>query len=72
MPRCANGPVGVGGPCVKHRFVETLPNGVSHAILKIGPGIFGDDTQVFTVPPDSYPGLFNMQAIHAGGHGISD
>ncbi len=34
-PRCANEPVGEGGICLKDRFTETLPNGVSHSILNI-------------------------------------
>ena len=36
-PRCANGAVGQGGVCVKDRAIETLPNGVSHTVLDIGP-----------------------------------
>ena len=35
--------------CVKERFIETLPEGSSHAILNVGMGP-NDDTPVFTVP----------------------
>lgn len=48
-PRCANGPVGRGGICIKEKFIETLPNGVSHSILNIG-NQSSDNTQVYTVP----------------------
>ncbi|MGY9047628.1 signal peptidase [Puniceibacterium antarcticum] len=52
-PRCANGPVGDGGICIKEKFTETLPNGVSHDILNIGTqGL--DNTPVFTVPAGNY------------------
>ena len=48
-PRCSNGPVGMGAACEKERQIETLPNGVSHAILNIGnQGL--DNTGVFVVP----------------------
>ncbi|SFC84243.1 signal peptidase I [Tropicimonas isoalkanivorans] len=53
MPRCSNGPVGQGGICEKERFIETLPNGVSHSILDIGLGP-NDNTPVFTVPEGHY------------------
>ncbi|RMA40786.1 signal peptidase I [Rhodophyticola porphyridii] len=49
-PRCSNAPVGEGGDCLKERFTETLPGGVSHSVLNIEDGTFGDDTPVFTVP----------------------
>ncbi|SNR34117.1 signal peptidase I [Puniceibacterium sediminis] len=52
-PRCANGPVGDGGICIKERFTETLPNGVSHDILNIGTQ-GSDDTPVYTVPAGQY------------------
>jgi len=52
-PRCANGPVGEGGTCNKERFTETLPNGVSHAILNIGVQR-SDDTPVYSVPEGHY------------------
>ncbi len=48
-PRCANGPVGDGGLCIKEKFVETLPGGTSHSILNIGMQ-GADNTPVYTVP----------------------
>ena len=53
LPRCANAPVGEGGTCIKEKFIETLPNGVSHSILNIDDG-FLDDTPIFTVPEGHY------------------
>jgi len=50
MPRCANGPVGTGGTCVKERFIETFPDGSSHKILNIANGAPNDTTPLFTVP----------------------
>ena len=52
-PRCENGPVGEGGICKKSRQIETLPNGVSHAILNIG-NQQSDNTGVYTVPTGHY------------------
>ena len=52
-PRCANGPVGDGGTCIKEKFVETLPDGVSHSILNIG-SQGADNTPVYTVPEGHY------------------
>ena len=52
-PRCENGPVGNGGTCLKSRQIETLPNGVSHAILNITTQA-SDNTGVFTVPEGHY------------------
>ncbi len=52
-PRCENGPVGIGGLCVKSRQIETLPNGVSHAILNIG-NQGADNTLIYTVPDGNY------------------
>ncbi len=52
-PQCANAPVGIGGICKKDKFIETLPNGVSHSILEIGPRR-ADNTPVFTVPEGKY------------------
>lgn len=52
-PQCANGVVGLGAVCEKERFIETLPNGVSHAILNIGTRP-SDNTGVFTVPEDNF------------------
>lgn len=48
-PRCENAPVGKGGLCLKSRQIETLPNGVSHAIINIATTRV-DDTGVSTVP----------------------
>ncbi len=48
-PRCENGPVGEGGDCIKSRQLETLPNGVSHAILNIADQQ-SDRTGLYTVP----------------------
>jgi len=52
-PRCENGPVGEGGSCEKSRQIETLPNGVRHAILNIGDQR-SDHTGVYTVPEGYY------------------
>ncbi len=52
-PRCENGPVGEGGICQKSRQIETLPNGVSHTILNIGPQ-GSDNTNVYVVPEGHY------------------
>ncbi|MBS1302207.1 signal peptidase I [Loktanella sp. SALINAS62] len=52
-PQCFNGAVGDGAECIKQRFVETLPNGVSHDILNIGNRSL-DNTGVFTVPADHF------------------
>ncbi|SIS56173.1 signal peptidase I [Roseivivax lentus] len=52
-PRCANGPVGDGGTCLKEKFVETLPGGTSHSILNIG-NQGADNTPVYTVPEGHY------------------
>ena len=48
-PRCANGPVGDGGVCIKEKYIETLPNGVSHSVLNIGTQ-GSDNTPVYEVP----------------------
>ncbi|MDM7458886.1 MAG: signal peptidase I, partial [Paracoccus sp. (in: a-proteobacteria)] len=50
IPRCINDPVGQGGDCVKDRYIETLPNGVSYSVLNITDGWVADDTPSFTVP----------------------
>lgn len=52
-PRCANGPVGMGGACEKERQIETLPGGVSHTILNIGNEPL-DNTGVYVVPEGYY------------------
>lgn len=53
-PRCENAPVGEGGDCLKSRAIETLPNGVSYAILNVDDNGFGDNTPVFTVPEGQF------------------
>ena len=52
-PACANDPVGLGGRCVKERFTETLPGGVSHSILNIGTGP-SDNTPAYVVPEGQF------------------
>jgi len=52
-PRCANGPVGDGGTCLKEKYIETLPEGQSHSILNVGNGP-NDNTPIFTVPDGEY------------------
>jgi len=54
LPRCENGPVGEGGTCQKSRYSETLPGGPTHSILNIDENGFGDNTDVFTVPPGHF------------------
>ncbi|NIZ15654.1 signal peptidase I [Phaeobacter sp. HF9A] len=49
FPRCENDPVGQGGACIKSRQIETLPGGVSHAILNIGDQ-GSDHTGIYHVP----------------------
>ncbi|MHA3976364.1 signal peptidase I [Halovulum sp. GXIMD14794] len=50
FPRCLrDGPVGLGGECIKERFVETLPGGRSYNVLNIGQSA-ADDKGPFTVP----------------------
>ncbi|EKD59619.1 MAG: hypothetical protein ACD_54C01240G0002 [uncultured bacterium] len=53
-PRCENGAVGDGAICEKPRFLETLPNGVTHPVLNIEADGFADNTDVFTVPEGNY------------------
>lgn len=52
-PRCENGPIGDGGACIKSRQLETLPNGVQHAILNIA-NQQSDNTGIYTVPAGHY------------------
>ena len=52
-PRCEGQAVGDSGLCSKSRAIETLPSGVSHAVLNIGDS-FTDNTAVFTVPDGHY------------------
>ena len=56
LPRCENsaGAVGVGAPCTKSRFTETLPGGRTHDVLNIDTNGFADNTDVFTVPAGHY------------------
>ena len=37
-----------------HQYIETLPNGVQHRIIKIGDNGPLDNTQVYDVPPGEY------------------
>jgi signal peptidase I len=53
LPACGNGAVGIGAECTKERFIETLPNGVSHTTLNIADRS-GDNTPVYTVPEGNY------------------
>ncbi|MEM8958387.1 MAG: signal peptidase I [Pseudomonadota bacterium] len=52
-PQCSNAPVGLGGICLKNKFIETLPNGVSHSVLEIRDQRT-DNTAVYTVPEGHY------------------
>ncbi len=52
-PSCANAPVGFGATCEKNLAIETLPNGVAHAVLNIG-NTRADNTPVFTVPAEKF------------------
>jgi signal peptidase I len=50
LPSCRRGEQpAAGGPCVSDRFLETLPNGVTHSVLDIGMTP-QDNRGVFTVP----------------------
>ena len=53
LPRCQNAPVGMGGTCINERKIETLPNGVEHAVLNTDMNQ-ADDTPAFTVPAGNY------------------
>ncbi|GHE01754.1 signal peptidase [Defluviimonas sp. 20V17] len=53
-PRCENAPVGEGAACIKTRYRETLPNGVTHDILKITDQGYANNTPVFHVPKGKY------------------
>ncbi|SMR83328.1 signal peptidase I . Serine peptidase. MEROPS family S26A [Aliiroseovarius halocynthiae] len=52
-PQCINRPVGEGAECLKEKFIETLPGGVSHSILNFANRSV-DNTNVFTVPEGHY------------------
>jgi len=53
LPICKNPSPGIGADCIKDRYVETLPNGVSHTILDIRESSL-DNTQVYVVPVGHY------------------
>ena len=53
-PRCQNAPVIEGGICTRARAIETLPNGVRHDVLNTEDDGYGDNTEVFEVPPGNY------------------
>ncbi len=53
LPVCKNMGVGLGGVCVKDRYVETLPGGTAHHILDVRDAPL-DDTPVYTVPEGNY------------------
>lgn len=52
-PACENAPVGTGGICEKSRQIETLPGGVSHAIINIR-NQGSDNTGIYHVPEGHY------------------
>jgi len=52
-PSCENGAVGLGAECIKSRFLEQLPGGVTHSILNIRDQRT-DNTEIFTVPEGKY------------------
>ena len=57
-PICTNGAVGMGADCIKKKYIETLPNDVSHGILdtidqdamQLGGRMNVDSTKVYSVP----------------------
>ena len=53
MPRCENEVVEQNGICEKEKFIEILPNGVSHSILNFMRQTV-DDTPVYHVPEGHY------------------
>lgn len=54
LPQCANGPVGLGGDCIKSRTFETIaPNGPTYSTLNIRTAP-ADNTGVYTVPAGHY------------------
>ena len=61
-PICANGVVGLGGDCIKKKYTETLPNGLSYGILdaidqddlKLGARLNLDSTKVYSVPKNHF------------------
>ncbi|MBL4807206.1 MAG: signal peptidase I [Rhodobacteraceae bacterium] len=52
-PQCING-ASMGEICEKERFIETLPNGVSHTILNFSDTRTADHTREFIVPDGHY------------------
>ena len=53
MPVCRNRRPALGTPCLKEKYIETLPGGVSHSVLNIARTSY-DDTGVFRVPAGHY------------------
>jgi signal peptidase I len=53
LPACKNATVGLGGDCIKDRYIETLPSGASHAILDVRENPL-DNTPVYTVSAGHY------------------
>ncbi|CAM4090598.1 signal peptidase I [Palleronia rufa] len=53
LPQCENAGAALGTDCLKSRFIETLPGGVSHDILNVRTSRL-DDTPVYTVPEGNY------------------
>ena len=51
-PGCKQ-PVGMGGDCIKDKFIEQIPGGPAHSILNIR-NQGSDNTGVFTVPEGQY------------------
>ncbi|WP_375261006.1 signal peptidase I [Palleronia sp.] len=49
LPQCENAGVALGEDCLKSRYLETLPNGVTHSILNVRDSRL-DNTPVYTVP----------------------
>lgn len=53
LPQCANGSVAPGGDCIKKRYLETQPTGISYNVLDIR-AQRTDDTMVFHVPEGQF------------------
>lgn len=53
LPQCENAGVALGEDCLKSRYLETLPNGVTHSILNVRQSRL-DNTPVYTVPEGHY------------------
>ena len=61
IPICRERAVGLGAPCTKSRYTETLPNGVSYSVLDTISQdtsnltrINSDTTRIYTVPDGHY------------------